>query len=44
MKKSFRFSLREKIRMRGILKKIFKSKIALAPTLSRWEREFFAAA
>jgi hypothetical protein len=43
LKKSFSFSLREKARMRGILKtNDHESKIALTPALSRWERAFFS--
>jgi hypothetical protein len=43
LKKSFSFSLREKARMRGILKtNVYESKIALTPALSRWEKGFFS--
>jgi hypothetical protein len=43
LKNSFPFSLREKVRMRGILKKnVYESKIALTPALSRGERGFSA--
>ncbi|MBI3393682.1 MAG: hypothetical protein HY039_10910 [Nitrospirae bacterium] len=41
LKKSFPFSLWEKVRMRGILKtNVYESKIALTPALSRRERGF----
>ena len=43
LKKSFSFSLREKTRMRGILKSnADESKIALTPALSRGERGLFS--
>ncbi|MBI3394158.1 MAG: hypothetical protein HY039_13445, partial [Nitrospirae bacterium] len=43
LKKSFPFSPREKVRMRGIVKtNVYESKVALTPALSRRERGFFS--